>query len=159
MYFVNTANFNGDMHSFDIKNLRKFLKLSQTDFAQKLGVSLRTIQNYEKGSTAPSAESLLRLQKFSKQSIAENKSLEKSRAEETLSKEVEENKIHNSLRRLEKLLVLHHQKMDEHHGIFVSAFERIIKDNEEIKKDIQNLKITTEGTEASIAELKKLLKK
>ncbi len=41
------------MSNLEIKEIRKKLKLSQTDLAKMLGVSLRTIQNWEAGETIP----------------------------------------------------------------------------------------------------------
>ncbi len=45
----------------DIKALRKELGLSQSDFAEKIGVKLRTVQNYESGQTSPTAETLTKM--------------------------------------------------------------------------------------------------
>lgn len=52
------------MDASEIKRLRKSLKLNQTDFASLINSSLRTVQNYEKGNTRPTAEVLLELQKL-----------------------------------------------------------------------------------------------
>ncbi len=49
------------MKASDIKELRKGLKLSQTDFGKAIGASLRSVQNYEKGDTQPSADVLMKL--------------------------------------------------------------------------------------------------
>lgn len=45
----------------DIKALRKELGMSQTVFAQKIGVTLRTLQNYEKGDTSPTADTITKM--------------------------------------------------------------------------------------------------
>ena len=46
---------------FDVKILRKNLKLTQDALAKECGVSLRTVQNWEKGETIPeSTQKLLR---------------------------------------------------------------------------------------------------
>lgn len=45
----------------DIKALRKELGLSQTVFASKIGVTLRTLQNYEKGDTSPTADTITKM--------------------------------------------------------------------------------------------------
>lgn len=37
------------MTSEDVKNLRKQMNLSQADFAEKLGVSVRTVHSWELG--------------------------------------------------------------------------------------------------------------
>jgi phage repressor protein C with HTH and peptisase S24 domain len=65
-------NINGK----EIKALREKLNLSQTDFALKIGKSLRSIQMYEQGNTLPSGESLLillNLMEDNKQNNAEFK--------------------------------------------------------------------------------------
>jgi len=41
------------MNNINIKENRKKLGLTQTDLAKELGVTLKTIQNYEKGETIP----------------------------------------------------------------------------------------------------------
>ena len=41
------------MSDLDVKNIRKNLKLSQSELASKIGVSLRTIQNWEAGEKIP----------------------------------------------------------------------------------------------------------
>lgn len=55
------------MKSSDIKQLRTKLNLNQTDFGKKIGVSLRSIQAYEKGITKPSADTLLKLLELQKE--------------------------------------------------------------------------------------------
>ena len=45
----------------NIKQRRKELKLTQTQLAIKVGVSLVTIQNWERGVTTPSDENLAKL--------------------------------------------------------------------------------------------------
>lgn len=47
------------MESSDIKTLRDRLNLTQEEFANKIGVSLRTIQNYEGGGKIPKAKMAL----------------------------------------------------------------------------------------------------
>lgn len=49
------------MQTIDIKHLRNSLGLSQTKFASMIGVSLRSVQMYEKGSTKPSADVLMNI--------------------------------------------------------------------------------------------------
>lgn len=49
------------MSPSEIKALRKKLNLNQTDFGKKIGASLRSVQNYEKGNAQPSAEKLMKL--------------------------------------------------------------------------------------------------
>lgn len=44
------------MSDFDIKKIRKELGLSQEDFAKKLGVTTRTIQNWESGGKIPNSK-------------------------------------------------------------------------------------------------------
>ena len=41
------------MSDLDIRNIRKKLKISQTELSKLLGVSLRTVQNWEAGETIP----------------------------------------------------------------------------------------------------------
>lgn len=41
------------MNNINIKENRKKLGLTQSDLAEKIGVTLKTIQNYEKGETIP----------------------------------------------------------------------------------------------------------
>ena len=47
----------------NIKKLRKKLNLSQSDLAVKCGVSLTTIQTWERGVSTPSEENLKKLKK------------------------------------------------------------------------------------------------
>lgn len=47
------------MNAEEIKKRRKILKLTQTDLSKKLGVSLKTIQNYEAGEVIPDSKSEL----------------------------------------------------------------------------------------------------
>ncbi|HET8837901.1 MAG TPA: helix-turn-helix domain-containing protein [Flavobacteriaceae bacterium] len=49
------------MKPTEIKGLRLKLKLSQTEFGELIGVSLRSVQAYEKGNTKPSADTLMKL--------------------------------------------------------------------------------------------------
>lgn len=49
------------MNPSEIKALRKSLKLNQTEFGEKIGASLRTIQTWEKGDAQPSAQKLMAL--------------------------------------------------------------------------------------------------
>ena len=44
------------MNELDVKEIRKTLGLTQTKFAEMLGVSLITIQNWEKGRKIPSTK-------------------------------------------------------------------------------------------------------
>lgn len=44
------------MSDFDIRKIRKELGLSQEDFAKKLGVTTRTIQNWESGGKIPNSK-------------------------------------------------------------------------------------------------------
>ena len=44
--------------SYNIRNLRKELKLTQKQLAKKANISFRTIQNYEKGLTPPSIKTI-----------------------------------------------------------------------------------------------------
>lgn len=39
-----------------IKELRKKLHISQSEFAEKVGASLRTVSSWERGETIPDAE-------------------------------------------------------------------------------------------------------
>lgn len=41
-----------------IKNMRKKLRISQTDFAKAVGVSLRTVGSWERGESIPNAEQI-----------------------------------------------------------------------------------------------------
>jgi len=50
----------------DIQNLRKRFKLSQSKFAQILGVKITTLQNWEQGRRKPNGPSRVLLQVFSK---------------------------------------------------------------------------------------------
>ncbi|WP_367873834.1 helix-turn-helix domain-containing protein [Luteolibacter sp. Populi] len=47
----------------DVKGLRERLKLTQADFSQMIGVSIRTLQNWEQGRREPEgpAKALLRV--------------------------------------------------------------------------------------------------
>jgi len=47
----------------DIKKRRKELKLTQIDLAVKCGVSIVTVQLWERGVTTPNAENLEKLKK------------------------------------------------------------------------------------------------
>lgn len=47
------------MSDLDIKEIRKNLKLTQQEFAERLGVSRNTILNYEKGETIPNSKSII----------------------------------------------------------------------------------------------------
>lgn len=44
--------------NLEIKNMRKKLRISQTDFAKAVGVSLRTIGSWERGESIPNAEQI-----------------------------------------------------------------------------------------------------
>ena len=46
------------MNGLDIKKIRENLKLTQVEFAKKLGVDRRTVINYEKGYVIPPAKIL-----------------------------------------------------------------------------------------------------
>jgi transcriptional regulator with XRE-family HTH domain len=45
----------------DFKRIRKEKKMTQTEFAKLIGVSLRSVQSYEKGDTKPSADVLMKI--------------------------------------------------------------------------------------------------
>lgn len=47
------------MSNLDIKKIRKSLKLTQAELAEKLGVHYKTIQNWEKGGTVPESKKIL----------------------------------------------------------------------------------------------------
>ena len=47
------------MNTLDIKKIRKSLKLTQTELAEKLGVHYKTIQNWEKGGVIPESKKIL----------------------------------------------------------------------------------------------------
>lgn len=49
------------MNAEEVKNLRTLLKLTQIELADKIGVSFRTIQNYEAGGVIPPAKQKLLL--------------------------------------------------------------------------------------------------
>jgi putative transcriptional regulator len=53
----------GDWQSGDLAALRKFLDLSQNQFAERIGISTRTLQNWEQDRRQPEgpAKALLRL--------------------------------------------------------------------------------------------------
>lgn len=55
------------MQPDEIRDVRERMGLSQTAFGKKLGVSLRTVQNYEKGETIPGGESLLKIMELAAQ--------------------------------------------------------------------------------------------
>ncbi|MAX71847.1 MAG: hypothetical protein CMC76_12250 [Flavobacteriaceae bacterium] len=48
----------------DFKRIRKEKNMTQTEFAKLIGVSLRSIQSYEKGNTKPSADVLMKIMNF-----------------------------------------------------------------------------------------------
>lgn len=77
------------MESTDIKNLRSKLNLNQTEFSELIGVSLRSVQAYEKGKTKPSADTLMKLLTLHKENM-QNSSYLKT------TQNFEENK-HNNL--------------------------------------------------------------
>lgn len=56
-----------DAHHIDVKEIRKSLNLSQTDFGKRIGASLRSVQMYESGNTKPSADVLLNILELDKQ--------------------------------------------------------------------------------------------
>lgn len=60
------------MESADIKAIRLERKLTQAEFAELLGVSIRSVQAYEKGKTKPSALNLLRLIELQMQNSTAN---------------------------------------------------------------------------------------
>ncbi|SOC79857.1 Helix-turn-helix [Salinimicrobium sediminis] len=61
------------MQGSEIKELRKRLRLSQTEFGKLIGASLRSVQNYEKGNTQPSADVLLKLLEVNEKHLAQLK--------------------------------------------------------------------------------------
>lgn len=76
------------MRPEDIKSLRGKLGYTQSELADKVGVSLRTLQNYENGKTSPNAEVIMKFTALDPKSGAtyddiENKVLE---AIDTLNK-------------------------------------------------------------------------
>lgn len=52
------------MTSKEIKELRAKVKMTQKDFAIKLKVDVRTVQNYERGKTKPSKAVIRRLERL-----------------------------------------------------------------------------------------------
>jgi len=61
------------MNALEIKNKRKELGLTQADLAKKLGVSLKTVGNYENGEVIPESKlELLRNILFEKEVIILN---------------------------------------------------------------------------------------
>jgi len=50
----------------NIKKCRKKIKLTQVDLAKAVGVSLNSIQNWEKGVTTPKSKNLKKLHKVLK---------------------------------------------------------------------------------------------
>lgn len=61
-----------DVQGVDVKSIRKRLKLNQTDFGKLIGVSLRSVQAYEKGDTKPSADVLLKILELNTKNDAHN---------------------------------------------------------------------------------------
>ncbi|WP_428743225.1 helix-turn-helix domain-containing protein [Tenacibaculum sp.] len=66
----------------DVKRIRKALNLNQTDFGKKIGVSLRSVQMYEKGETKPSADVLIKILELDKQVSAHNEDVSNLRVSE-----------------------------------------------------------------------------
>jgi transcriptional regulator with XRE-family HTH domain len=60
------------MNDFDIKKLREMLNISQEKFAEMLGVSLRTIQNYESGGVIPKSKYAMLTSHTARRSFASN---------------------------------------------------------------------------------------
>lgn len=54
------------MTSKQIKKLRSSLKLSQAKLAIRLGVSKRTVENWEQGLRAPGEDNLIKLEELKK---------------------------------------------------------------------------------------------
>lgn len=52
------------MNSLKIKKIRKKFGLTQSDFAKKLGINIRTVQKWEAGDTIPESKCLLIDNKF-----------------------------------------------------------------------------------------------
>ena len=57
----------------DFKRIRKEKNMTQSAFADLIGVSLRSIQSYEKGDTKPSADILMKILELDTQNNAYNK--------------------------------------------------------------------------------------
>ncbi len=60
-----------EMHAPDIKAVRSSLKMSQSEFALMIGVSVRTLQNWEQGRREPEgpAKALLRIASRNPQAV------------------------------------------------------------------------------------------
>ncbi|WP_431129631.1 helix-turn-helix domain-containing protein [Flagellimonas flava] len=58
------------MKPSEIRNLREALGLSQGQLALKIGKSLRTVQNYEDGSTSPNSKVLEKIRALNTQNIS-----------------------------------------------------------------------------------------
>ena len=61
----------------DVKKIRKTMKITQSDLAKECGVTLRTIQNWEKGETIPSSmqkllQNIFEQYETNSQSVSEN---------------------------------------------------------------------------------------
>ena len=79
------------MNGQNIRTLRKQLKLSQQDFADKLGVSRNTIWYWESGQKTPGEDSLRQLAELAKSISNSNQAVSKndvsvSKSDETVSK-------------------------------------------------------------------------
>lgn len=59
------------MQPVDIKRIRKKLNFSQKEFADKLGTSVRSVINWEKGDTEPQAKFLTQLYEISNSNTQE----------------------------------------------------------------------------------------
>jgi transcriptional regulator with XRE-family HTH domain len=114
------------MNALEIKKRRKELGLNQEDLAKKLGVSLKTISNYENGEVIPETKQALLLEILSNNTLEEPISVYKKTGisfEEKI-KQVEE-KIKNT-----EEVIKHNQEI-----IKLLRFQiEIIKDAQQLKE-------------------------
>ncbi|MFT4552696.1 MAG: putative transcriptional regulator [Chlamydiales bacterium] len=62
-------SFEQDIFPQQVKDLRKYLKISQKDLAHALGVSFATVNRWENGKTAPSRLALNQFKSFYDQNV------------------------------------------------------------------------------------------
>jgi DNA-binding transcriptional regulator YiaG len=55
------------MNIYDVKGIRKRLKLSRSELAEKIGVSKRTVESWEQGLRGMSEESAKKLEELAKE--------------------------------------------------------------------------------------------
>lgn len=130
---------------FVLKQLRRKKKINQTDLANAIGVSLRTIQLYEKKNANIPIKNLTKIARYFEVTIAEMYSHEVSEDESVYSLEVENAKKRYSVKAIHPQKQIIHVPLVtvENHKIYCENFQ-----NEDFQNELPRISFMLEKIES-----------